>query len=119
MLPCDSDCGLASRSGIHFIGNAGRPLYYTGVSILHKYGLIRRLNLEEDKLKAYLAQLERTYRPNPYHNNSCEIDGNSHPFLLSLQVMLSLLVSLVFPQFHVLAVWSLSVWVQTQSMQPM
>ena len=69
MLPILEGIHLWEFDMFELANMTGRPLYYTGVSILHKYGLIRRLNLEEDKLKAYLAQLERTYRPNPYHNN--------------------------------------------------
>lgn len=53
----------------------GRPLQAVVLGLLRKRGLISRLDLPEDRLRSFLADVEEAYHPhNPYHNSSHAAD---------------------------------------------
>ncbi|KDD73750.1 hypothetical protein H632_c1869p0, partial [Helicosporidium sp. ATCC 50920] len=58
---------LASASG-------GRALELVTLQVLRRHGLVRRLCLDERKLRAFLRAAEAAYLPNPYHNSTHAAD---------------------------------------------
>jgi len=52
----------------------GAPLQVTTMYAFHKLGLIDKLEIPVDTLKAFLTGLEETYKPNPYHNSTHAAD---------------------------------------------
>ncbi|KAJ3182812.1 hypothetical protein HDU85_002415 [Gaertneriomyces sp. JEL0708] len=47
----------------------GRPLFYLGTYLLHKWGLMRHFALNEKKVRTFFDTIENAYHPLPYHNN--------------------------------------------------
>eukprot|EP01002_Notosolenus_urceolatus_P014093 NODE_524_length_2000_cov_59.356740_g418_i0.p1 GENE.NODE_524_length_2000_cov_59.356740_g418_i0~~NODE_524_length_2000_cov_59.356740_g418_i0.p1 ORF type:complete len:603 (-),score=193.63 NODE_524_length_2000_cov_59.356740_g418_i0:192-1979(-) len=49
-------------------------LFCTSYALFHRYGIMKKFNLDETKLIAFLSQAESGYHPNPYHNSSHAAD---------------------------------------------
>ncbi|KAI9091442.1 hypothetical protein DFS34DRAFT_324920 [Phlyctochytrium arcticum] len=48
----------------------GRPLYFLGVHLLERWGLLEHFSLDEKKLRSFFEQIEASYHPLPYHNST-------------------------------------------------
>jgi hypothetical protein len=46
----------------------GRPLFFTGVALLRRLGVLERYKIDEQKLENFLNQIEKGYEPHAYHN---------------------------------------------------
>ena len=89
----------------------GHPLQVIGLHLLSHWDLVQRFQLDEEKLRAWLAHIEGQYNDTPYHNRVHAADvtqtvhamiatGGLRDFLTDMEVLAILLAAIVHDVGH-------------------